>query len=166
MQVTQSVVNQSSVLAERQTITQSTNSPNNLANPANNLGVDSATEKNAVQKPSQRFRVDERTIALLDAREQEKQSSANFAQQQVTQDPVSQNQLSQDQLSQSQATQRASDNQLANQTDNQNSGTSNTATGYDLPSQQNQTAVAAYQAVGNAAQREDISQIFGVDLFA
>lgn len=161
MQVTQSVVNQSSVLAERQTITQSTNSPNNLANPANNLGVDSATEKNAAQKPSQRFQVDERTIALLDAREQEKQSSSNFAQQQVTQEPVSQNQLSQSQISQG-----ASDNQLANQTVNRSSGTSNTATGYDLPSQQNQTAVAAYQAVGNAAQREDISQIFGVDLFA
>ncbi|NQY63520.1 MAG: hypothetical protein HRT38_07245 [Alteromonadaceae bacterium] len=36
---------------------------------------------------------------------------------------------------------------------------------YDQPSQQNKIAVAAYQSVGNLAQRDSIHQIFGVDLF-
>lgn len=38
--------------------------------------------------------------------------------------------------------------------------------GYDSPSNQNQSAVAAYQSVDAIAQRDNIQQIFGVDLFA
>lgn len=38
--------------------------------------------------------------------------------------------------------------------------------GYDAPSNQNQSAVAAYQSVDSIAQRDNIQQIFGVDLFA
>ncbi|ASP49149.1 hypothetical protein [Cognaticolwellia beringensis] len=38
--------------------------------------------------------------------------------------------------------------------------------GYDSPSNQNQSAVAAYQSIGAIAQRDNIQQIFGVDLFA
>lgn len=38
--------------------------------------------------------------------------------------------------------------------------------GYDAPSSQNQTAVAAYQSVDSIAQRDNIQQVFGVDLFA
>lgn len=38
--------------------------------------------------------------------------------------------------------------------------------GYDLPSNQNQSAVAAYQSVDAIAQRDNIQEIFGVDLFA
>tara|TARA_R110000787_G_scaffold116814_2_gene227129 strand:- start:364 stop:771 length:408 start_codon:yes stop_codon:yes gene_type:complete len=38
--------------------------------------------------------------------------------------------------------------------------------GYDLPSNQNQSAVAAYQSIDAIAQRDSIQQIFGVDLFA
>lgn len=38
--------------------------------------------------------------------------------------------------------------------------------GYDSPSTQNQSAVAAYQSVDAIAQRDSIQQIFGVDLFA
>ena len=37
---------------------------------------------------------------------------------------------------------------------------------YDAPSSQNKSAVAAYQSVGNIAQRDNIQQVFGVDLFA
>ncbi|WP_139175505.1 hypothetical protein [Colwellia chukchiensis] len=37
---------------------------------------------------------------------------------------------------------------------------------YDSPSTQNQSAVAAYQSVDTIAQRDNIEQIFGVDLFA
>lgn len=37
---------------------------------------------------------------------------------------------------------------------------------YDQPSQQNQTAVAAYQSVNDQQQRDSVSQAFGVDLYA
>lgn len=37
---------------------------------------------------------------------------------------------------------------------------------YDQPSKQNQTAVAAYSTVDNLAQRENIKDVFGVNLFA
>ena len=37
---------------------------------------------------------------------------------------------------------------------------------YDQPSKQSRSAVAAYQSVGNQAQREDIQSMLGVDLFA
>mgnify|MGYP003624339464 FL=1 len=50
-------------------------------------------------------------------------------------------------------------NQQGEQSTNYNSG-------YDSPSNQNRSAVAAYQSVGAIAQRDDIQQIFGVDLFA
>ena len=38
--------------------------------------------------------------------------------------------------------------------------------GYDQPSSQNRTAVSAYKQVDNLAQRENVQQLFGVDLFA
>lgn len=38
--------------------------------------------------------------------------------------------------------------------------------GYDQPSQQNITAVSAYQSVDGIAQRDSIQQAFGVDLYA
>jgi len=48
-----------------------------------------------------------------------------------------------------------------------NTSESNNAKGrYDQPSQQNKSAVAAYQSIGNQAKRDDIQQVFGVDLFA
>jgi hypothetical protein len=37
---------------------------------------------------------------------------------------------------------------------------------YDQPSQQNLSAVAAYESVDNIAERENIKQFFGVNLFA
>ncbi|MDT0602448.1 hypothetical protein [Thalassotalea castellviae] len=38
--------------------------------------------------------------------------------------------------------------------------------GYDQPSQQNLTAVSAYQSIGGIAQRDSIQETFGVDLYA
>ena len=46
----------------------------------------------------------------------------------------------------------------------QNSNANNSR--YDAPSSQNQSAVAAYQSVDSIAQRDNIQQVFGVDLFA
>ena len=40
------------------------------------------------------------------------------------------------------------------------------ATSYDQPTQQNSTAVSAYQAVDNLAARDKVQQTFGVDFFA
>jgi len=48
----------------------------------------------------------------------------------------------------------------------QESSASNKYTSYDQPSNQNQTAVAAYQAVDNISQRDTIQQSFGIDLIA
>ncbi len=61
-----------------------------------------------------------------------------------------------------------SNSQLSSQTNNQSkqSSKSNTQTAYDSPSQQNKSAIAAYSSVDNIAQRENIQQVFGVDLLA
>jgi len=48
---------------------------------------------------------------------------------------------------------------------NEQQNTQPANTGYDQPSQANQTAVSAYQSVGSIAQREVIQQTFGVDLY-
>jgi len=48
----------------------------------------------------------------------------------------------------------------------QGAGANNQQTTYDQPSNQNQTAVAAYQAVDSIAQRDNIQQSFGIDLIA
>ncbi|MCJ8322007.1 MAG: hypothetical protein MJK12_20405 [Colwellia sp.] len=39
-------------------------------------------------------------------------------------------------------------------------------TGYDQPSEQNFTAISAYQSIENQSQRDNIQQVFGVDLLA
>jgi hypothetical protein len=53
-------------------------------------------------------------------------------------------------------------NKNAQQSNQQNSYSS----GYDAPSNQNKLAVAAYQSVDTLAARDNIEQVFGVDLFA
>lgn len=47
-----------------------------------------------------------------------------------------------------------------------NSKKSSSTLGYDQPSNENLTAVSAYQSVDNLAQRESVRDAFGVDLFA
>ena len=53
-------------------------------------------------------------------------------------------------------------NNNAQQSNQQNSYNS----AYDAPSNQNKLAVAAYQSVDTLAARDNIEQVFGVDLFA
>jgi hypothetical protein len=53
-----------------------------------------------------------------------------------------------------------------NNREQQSQNTSSNNSGYDAPSNQNQSAVAAYQRVDSIAQRDNIQQVFGVDLFA
>lgn len=53
--------------------------------------------------------------------------------------------------------------QSANKAQDQNKAA---RSGYDQPSEQNYTAISAYQSVDNLAQRESIQQTFGVDFFA
>ncbi len=55
-------------------------------------------------------------------------------------------------------------NNGSNQQQNTSSNDDNSR--YDAPSSQNQSAVAAYQSVDSIAQRDNIQQVFGVDLFA
>lgn len=71
--------------------------------------------------------------------------------------------IERDQLAQFDSQNAGQSNQQSNQ---QNGQSNNYNSGYDSPSSQNQLAVAAYQSVGAIAQRDDIQQIFGVDLFA
>jgi len=48
----------------------------------------------------------------------------------------------------------------------QNNSNKSNFSQYDQPSKQHQTAVAAYSTVDNLAQRENIKDVFGVNLFA
>jgi hypothetical protein len=60
--------------------------------------------------------------------------------------------------------------QLTGNTDNnaqqQGQASQSQKAGYDQPSQQNITAVSAYQSIGGIAQRDSIQETFGVDLYA
>lgn len=49
---------------------------------------------------------------------------------------------------------------------NANFAGNNRNTGYDQPSDNNLSAVAAYQSVSDISQRDNIQQVFGVDVFA
>ncbi len=61
---------------------------------------------------------------------------------------------------------QAQQNKTFAQSKDFSANSSSTNTGYDQPSQANQTAVSAYQSVGNIAERDNIAQAFGVDLYA
>lgn len=53
---------------------------------------------------------------------------------------------------------------LERQNQQRQSAASNTS--FDTPTEQNNTAIAAYQSVGNIEQRDNVQQLLGVDLFA
>lgn len=160
MQVTNSVVNPAQAQALSQAAVQPANS-NNRTTPTN-TGVSSTertSEQNA-QRPQTRFQVDERAIALLDAREQQRQQQNA---------DVSNNALNSASINARNDGEILSGRLATQASSVQANGVNETSarsTSYDQPSRQNQTAVAAYQAIDNAAQRDDISQVFGVDLFA
>ncbi|WDE03528.1 hypothetical protein SG34_019320 [Thalassomonas viridans] len=101
--------------------------------------------RNSAQQ-SGRFDVNEQAIALLE-QEAGQQTGQGLGQQSAGQESGQGAQL---QL-------------FADSSDNtQGAGT----TAYDRPSSQNLNAVAAYQSVNNIAQRDNVQQLFGVDLFA
>jgi hypothetical protein len=70
----------------------------------------------------------------------------------------------------SQITQESQSSEIELSTNKQasdnNAGNGAAKNRYDQPSQQNKSAVAAYQSVGNQSKKEGIQQVFGVDLFA
>jgi hypothetical protein len=47
-----------------------------------------------------------------------------------------------------------------------NTASSSNSAAYDRPTEQNRSALAAYQRVDNQAQRDNVQQLFGVDVFA
>ena len=57
----------------------------------------------------------------------------------------------------------SSNSQFSHHSNNQASGQQPQ---YDQPSKQNLSAVAAYESVDNIAQRENVKQFFGINLFA
>jgi len=61
---------------------------------------------------------------------------------------------------------RASQQNLPQQSSRDTETIERSQTVYDQPSQQNLSAVSAYQSVGDLAQRASIQQTFGVDLYA
>jgi len=70
-----------------------------------------------------------------------------------------------EQEQQSQQSQTSQTLGTSNQSSDQSRQKTN-STAYDQPPSQNKSAVAAYQSVDSISQRENIQQIFGVDLFA
>ena len=59
---------------------------------------------------------------------------------------------------------QANQSNQANQNNSQNGFQQ--STDYDTPSEQNLTAVSAYESVDNLAKKESVQQLFGVDLYA
>ena len=77
--------------------------------------------------------------------------------------------LSSDKLSTKQKTRLDIDQQVIQLVEQQTAKQSKQQTkntDYDQPSEQNYTAIAAYQSVENQGRRDDIQQVFGVDLLA
>jgi len=114
-----------------------------------------------VAEQRDRFRVQQETQRTQQAKEQEQKSS------QVNRFDVDEKTLAlveQAQQAKPQTEQLAASLQAQTNTQTEQQGKSNKQTDYDNPSQQNKSAIAAYSSVGNIAQRENIQQVFGIDL--
>ena len=115
-------------------------------------------QQNEQPKQVERFDVDEEALALVE------QAQLNNQQAFASQSSASQSSVNQgsapSQSFQSPSVQGSNPESYSTSNSNKQSAS------YDSPSQQNQTAVAAYSSVGQIAQRENIQQVFGVDLFA
>jgi len=103
-------------------------------------------------KKVERFDIDEKALALVE--------QAQFESQQAQ---FNQNSL-QTTLNSSESGQGNSS--LSGQTTNQSTNQSGSKTNFDSPPKKNQTAISAYSSVDNIAQRENIQQVFGIDLLA
>lgn len=95
---------------------------------------------------AERFDVDEQALALVE--------QAQFENQQA--------QLNQN----AQQTPTATNSVLAEQNSQQGNNQNTRQASYDSPSKQNQTAISAYSSVDNIEKRENIQQVFGIDLLA
>jgi hypothetical protein len=93
----------------------------------------------------ERFDIDDQALALVEQAQFENQRAQNN--QSTFQAP-------------------SSTNTLTESSNTQSTFQNSSRAGYDSPSKQNQTAIAAYSSVDNIAQRESIKQVFGVDLLA
>jgi len=103
-------------------------------------------EQSKQVQQAERFDIDEQALALVE--------QAQFENQQA-------------QLNQSSLPSTSSgNNSFSQQGNNQTTGQSRSQANYDSPSKQNKTAVAAYSSVDNIAKRENIQQVFGIDLLA
>jgi hypothetical protein len=122
------------------------------------LAVDN---QNQVAQQRDRFRVQQETQQAQQTKDQEQKSS------QVNRFDVDEKSLALVEESQQRAAEsERPSSQLSSQTNDkpEQLNKSNKQTAYDNPSQQNKSAIAAYSSVGNIAQRENIQQVFGVDL--
>jgi hypothetical protein len=109
-------------------------------------------QQNQQARQVERFDVDEQALALVE------QAQAELDSQQALNSQRSES--SQDTLPLS-----VQSNNLTGSASNSTNKQDNRQASYDTPSQQNQTAVATYSSVGQMAQRENIQQVFGIDLF-
>lgn len=121
----------------------------------------SVTLANNATAPSQKLdAINSAREPLTSNKNKSQQSeSSHRSSQRLDIDPQVLSQVEQAQRSQSYSNNLQQNSQYTGQQINDRSG-------YDAPSSQNLSAVAAYQSVGRIAQRDSIQQVFGVDLFA
>lgn len=109
---------------------------------SNKQSAQQAQEQNKQASQVQRFDVDEKTLALVE------QAQLSGAQEQTS----------------SNALQKPAEG--SNAFSQQGNSQTRSKASYDSPSKQNQTAIAAYSSVDSITQRENIQQVFGIDLLA
>jgi len=112
----------------------------------NSQRAQQSQEQSKQAQQVERFDIDEQALALVE--------QAQFENQQA--------QLNQSSLPST----SSANNSFSQQGNNQTTGQSRSQANYDSPSKQNKTAVAAYSSVDNIAKRENIQQVFGIDLLA
>jgi len=107
---------------------------------SNKQSAQQAQEQNKQASQVQRFDVDEKALALVE------QAQFSGAQAQTSSNVLQKPQDGSSAFSQ------------------QGNGQASSKASYDSPSKQNQTAIAAYSSIDNITQRENIQQVFGIDL--
>jgi hypothetical protein len=115
---------------------------------SNKQSAQQTQDQNKQTAQVDRFDIDEQALALVE--------QAQFENQQAELNQSSSRTSTPTNNSISEQGSRSFSQQGTNQSSNQSS--------YDSPSKQNQTAIAAYSSVDSIAQRENIQQVFGIDL--
>ena len=117
---------------------------------SNKQSAQQTQDQNKQAAQVERFDIDEQALALVEQAQFENQQ-AQLNQSSLQTAPPSNNAVS-----------AQGSSSFSGQSTNQNSNQAS----FDRPSKQNQTAIAAYSSVDNIAKRENIQQVFGVDLLA